>query len=211
MYGVSRITSTQVGICELGEISIRQIRLCLHMARLMMRHAFAVIPITMKISMSHWESSGKSSEWYTPPEVFKALDCRFDMDVAAPHAHTHVPAQNFIMNDSLKSQWAGFVWMNPPFGGRNGIKPWLDKFFAHGNGIALVPDRTSAPWFQEAFPKAQYVLFTRKIRFIRPDGTRGISPSNGTALMAVGARGCAAVSRAAHKGFGILCTTNSWI
>jgi hypothetical protein len=39
--------------------------------------------------------------------------------------------------------------MNPPFGGRNGLAPWLDKFFANGNGIALTPDRTSAPWWQD--------------------------------------------------------------
>ena len=41
--------------------------------------------------------------------------------------------------------WAGFVWMNAPFGARNGLEPWLAKFFAHNNGIALVPDRTRWP------------------------------------------------------------------
>ena len=163
--------------------------------------------------MSHWEPTiGASSEWYTPPHVFEALGCRFDLDVAAPARRTHVPCDGALCSDGLSTKWFGFVWMNPPFGGRNGIAPWLDKFFAHGNGIALTPDRTSAPWFQAAWPKADAVLFTRKIRFLRPDGSEGVSPSNGTALMAVGAQGVAALNRAAARGFGILALSggSSW-
>jgi hypothetical protein len=77
--------------------------------------------------------------------------------------------------------------MNPPFGARNGIKPWLDKFFEHDNGIALMPDRTSAPWFQEAAAKAIAILFlSPKVKFERPDGSLGKSPGSGTALMAAG-------------------------
>lgn len=155
--------------------------------------------------MSYWEASGKTDEWYTPPAVFDALGCKFDLDVAGA-VGTHVPTSGAIFSNSLTSQWSGFIWMNPPFGGRNGIAPWLDKFIAHGNGIALTPDRTSAPWFQDAFPRMDAVLFTRKIRFLKPDGSEGKSPSNGTALMAIGWQGCAALHRAAGTGFGILAT-----
>jgi hypothetical protein len=94
--------------------------------------------------------------------------------------------------------------MNPPFGGRNGLEPWLGKFFVHGNGIALVPDRTSAPWFQHAWRKANAVLFTRKIRFLRPDGTEGKSPSCGTALFAAGDLAVTALMTAESNGLGIL-------
>lgn len=154
--------------------------------------------------MSKWENLGKSDEWYTPPEVFEALGCEFDLDVAgAPRAN--VPARSAIFNDSLLSQWSGFIWMNPPYGGRNDKGPWLDKFIRHGNGIALVPDRTSAPWFQDAFPWMDAVLFTKgKIKFLREDGTRGESPGNGTALMAIGLQGETALMRAAQHGFGLL-------
>ncbi len=154
--------------------------------------------------MSHWETPGASNEWYTPRYVFDALDCRFDLDVAHPFGcETHVPAERFLSADSLESEWSGFVWMNPPFGGRNALTPWLDKFFAHGNGIALVPDRTSAPWFWDAWRQASAVLFTRKIRFLRPDGSEGVSPSNGTCLMAAGRRGRNALLRAERQGLGI--------
>ena len=90
--------------------------------------------------MSYWESDGKSNEWFTPAYIFHALGCRFDLDVAHPeHGETSVPCDDFIFSGSLEKPWTGFVWMNPPFGGRNGIKPWLDRFFEHGNGIALTP------------------------------------------------------------------------
>lgn len=155
--------------------------------------------------MSAWEAPGASDEWYTPPAVFDALGCRFDLDVAHPgDATCHVPAARWITRDSLTQEWHGFVWMNPPFGGRNALEPWLNRFFDHGNGIALVPDRTSAPWFWSAFRRADAVLFTRKIRFLRPDGSEGKSPSCGTALMAAGAEAVAALERAHRKGFGIL-------
>ncbi len=158
--------------------------------------------------MGHWENGGQSNDWYTPKYIFDALDCEFDLDVASPFLRWHVPAKVWLdeADDGLKLSefWTGFVWMNPPFGGRNGLEPWLDAFFNHGNGIALTPDRTSAPWFRNAWAKSESVLFTPKVRFIRPDGSFGISPSNGTALMAVGEKGVAALRRAAKSGLGIL-------
>lgn len=156
--------------------------------------------------MSYWEGAGASDEWYTPLAVFDALGCRFDMDVAHPGQSDfcQVPASSWITHSSLEQSWTGFVWMNPPFGGRNAIATWLDKFIAHGNGIALTPDRTSAPWFQAAFPQMDAVVFTRKIKFIRPDGTEGRSPSNGTALMGIGWQAVGALNRAAAAGFGIM-------
>jgi hypothetical protein len=155
--------------------------------------------------VSYWDTPGRSDEWYTPPEVFAALGCRFDLDVAHPAgATTHVPADHFLTSNGLTAPWSGFVWMNPPFGGRNGVEPWLDRFFAHGHGVALTPDRTSAPWFRKAWGQADAVLFTPKLRFIRPDGSRGKSPSNGTALWAAGARGVAALVRAETAGLGVM-------
>ncbi|MFN8995152.1 MAG: hypothetical protein ACK5X3_16020, partial [Pseudomonadota bacterium] len=61
-----------------------------------------------------------------------------------------------------------------------------------------------APGVQEAWRSADAVLFTRKIRFIRPDGTQGVTPSNETALWGRGARANGALQRAAHEGLGVL-------
>jgi len=137
--------------------------------------------------MSHWESTGKTDEWYTPKWLFDALGCQFDLDVSPADDNSHVPA-NSGLRHGLDDAWSGFVWMNPPFGGRNGIEPWLQKFINHRDGIALTPDRTSAPWFQKWAPKADALAFLPKVRFVRPDGTEGKSPSVGTCLWAKGAR-----------------------
>ena len=155
--------------------------------------------------MAKHEKPGRSDEWYTPPHVFEALDCRFDMDVAYPWAaEPEVPADRFLCRDSLQAEWSGFVWMNPPFGRRNGLKPWLDKFFTHGNGIALTPDRTSCPWWQEAAGKSAAVLFwAPKIHFIPGPGVVATSPAQGTTLFAVGFKGIDALKRAADLGRGV--------
>lgn len=158
--------------------------------------------------MAAYESAGESDEWYTPRYVFDALGCVFDMDVAAPadRAHVVVPAETFITADSLSLAWSGFVWMNPPFGHQSVKRRWLDKFFAHGNGIALTPDRTSAPWFQEAWSRAGdgLAMFTPKIKFVRPDGSIGTSPGTGTCLWGAGPRAVSALETASRRGLGIL-------
>jgi DNA N-6-adenine-methyltransferase (Dam) len=155
----------------------------------------------------HEQSVGATDEWFTPPHVFEALGCEFDLDVASPGQQLTpwIPAKRFITCHSLAAPWSGSVWMNPPFGPRNGIVPWLEKFFQHGNGIALVPDRTSAPWWQQFAPRAELILFVApKIKFLAPDGIPGASPAQGTSLLAVGQQGCAALRRAAANGLGVL-------
>ena len=157
--------------------------------------------------MSAWEPSiGASDDWYTPKYIFDALGVRFDLDVAAPaEGPRHTPCDGWCFSpgcDGLTYRWFGFVWMNPPFGGRNGLEPWLGKFIDHGEGIALVPDRTSAPWFQHSARAMGSILFlSPKVKFERPDGSVGKSPGTGTALMAIGKTGCDALRRASGLGF----------
>lgn len=157
--------------------------------------------------MSKWESTGNSDEWYTPSYIFDALGVRFDIDVAAPvnRTYCHVPANEFITEDSLMREWTGFVWMNPPFGGRNGVIPWLDKMHRHGNGIALVPDRTSAPWFQNAARECELLMhLAGKPKFGRPDGSVGRQPSTGITLLAYGGQAKIALDNAERNGLGLL-------
>lgn len=156
----------------------------------------------------HEPCIGASSEWYTPPGIFKAMRVEFAFDAASPGAEyvPHIPAKIHITRNSLTTPWpAGPCWLNPPFGGRGEIEPWIIKFFEHGDGVALVPDRTSCPWFQRQVPKAQLVLFVApKIQFLDPTGRPGMSPSNGTALLAIGHTGCQALRNARDAGLGLL-------
>src|SRR5689334_20131787 len=130
---------------------------------------------------AHESAIGKSDDWYTPDHVFSDMCVMFDLDVASPDDTSKIPAgawcERRISSNSLKSEWRGFVWMNPPFGGRNGYRPWAEKFIAHGNGVALAPNRTGAPWWQELATACDSLLFVSpKIKFLRPDGTRGEQP-----------------------------------
>lgn len=155
----------------------------------------------------HEQCVGATDEWYTPPHVFNALGCSFDLDVASPGREVTpwIPAAGFVVANSLTHPWSGFIWMNPPFGPRNGIVPWLAKFVAHGNGIALTPDRTSAPWWQKYAPMAELILFVApKLKFVGADGKPGNSPAQGTSLLAIGARAREALHRAAASNLGVL-------
>lgn len=155
----------------------------------------------------HEQCLGATDEWYTPAHVFGALAAHFDLDVASPGRRVTpwIPARKFITSTSLQRNWDGFVWMNPPFGGRNGLVPWLQKFVDHGNGVALVPDRTSAPWWQEFAPRADLILFVSpKLKFIDANGDAGMSPAQGTTLLSIGGKANAALRSAAKNGLGKL-------
>ena len=170
--------------------------------------------------MGSWETIGKSDNWRTPKYVFDALAASFDLDVAGTFdGSDNTPANEFLRAGALDDSWSGFVWMNPPFGKRNGVEPWLDKFFEHarkrsdgdGGGIALVPDRTSAPWFQRAAKQASLVLFVSpRIRFDYFDEKTvewkvGKTPGCGTALLAANQRAVNALVNARVAGLGWLC------
>lgn len=146
---------------------------------------------------------GQSDEWYTPPEIFDALGLQFDLDPCSPGYSHWVPAKKVYtsLEDGLTQPWEGLVWMNPPFGGRNGHVPWLKKFLSHGNGVGLVRAYTSAGWFHDYATKAQALLFPKgKTKFIRPDGSVGKHPGHGVVLLGMGAIGVEAL---ANSGLGM--------
>lgn len=153
-------------------------------------------------------------EWYTPAHVFHALQLRFDLDPAHPAGRLDLPVDTWLRDwgrgiyskadDGLSLAWSGMVWMNPPFGKRNEIVPWLSRFMQHGNGVALTPDRTSAPWWQHFAPQACAILFiSPKLKFLSPIGLEPVgSPAQGTTLMARGEESIRALRRAETAGLG---------
>lgn len=157
------------------------------------------------MSMAAYEKYGESDEWYTPKYIFDALNIRFSIDVAAPiNGPRYVPCDRWFhkATNALEQKWEGTVWMNPPFGHQRHKRLWLQKFFQHGNGIALLPDRTSAPWFQEFAPMADSICWlSPKVKFERPDGSLGKSPGTGTVLFSIGSKSSFALHR---SGLGII-------
>jgi hypothetical protein len=99
-------------------------------------------------------------------------------------------------DDGLLKTWHGLVFMNPPFGGRNGHVPWLRKFLDHANGIAVVRAYTSSDWFHRWAVFAETMLFPRgKTKFIRADGSIGRAPGHGVVLLGIGKVANEALSR----------------
>ncbi len=150
----------------------------------------------------HEPCIGETSEWYTPISIFDALGLTFDLDPAHPGAgtaHCCVPARKIYTkeDDGLAQSWHDLlIFLNMPFGGRNGHVPWMRKFFAHGNGIMIVRAYTSSAWWHEEMPKAELILFPKgKTKFIRPDGSIGTAPGHGIVLVGMGAVACEALRK----------------
>jgi len=150
-----------------------------------------------------------TTEWWTPREIFDAMGSpQFDLDVCSPGAKAvpWIPAKRHLTkrDNGLTTEWGdSYVWMNAPFGLRNGIKEWVEKFVEHGNGVALVPDFTSTEWWQVLADSADALLFVRpKIQFLpkREDGRTNLL---GSTLVAIGNRGVAALQNAERNGRGI--------
>lgn len=129
-----------------------------------------------------------SDEWYTPKDVLEALG-KFDLDPCAPIAPLW-PTVTVMYDkriDGLSQKWEGRVWLNSPY-----LRPLIEQFVLrlaeHGNGIALLYNRCDSKMFQDIiFKKTIAMKFLRhRIRFYRPDGTRGDSPGCGSILIAFG-------------------------
>lgn len=101
----------------------------------------------------------------TPKWITDALG-HFDLD---PCAGEHTNIADFNMwdgwgHDGLKLDWFGFVWCNPPFSQKD---LWTKKMLEHGNGIMVLPERGSAPWFGPLAKRlGKYFVMGKKINFI---------------------------------------------
>lgn len=133
-------------------------------------------------------SDNTTDEWYTPKEIIDALGV-FDTDPCAPISPLWQTAtQMYNKNDNgLLKNWKGRVWLNPPYS-RPLIEQFVRKLSEHDNGIALLFNRCDSKMFQDViFEKATAIMFLRgRIKFYRPDGSRGDSPGCGSVLIAFG-------------------------
>lgn len=136
-----------------------------------------------------FERSAKApDEWYTPFGFLSFLG-EFDLDPCAPVNPLWRTAKVMYNknDDGLSKEWHGRVWLNPPYS-RPLIEQFVRRIAEHGNGIALLFNRCDNTMFHDIiFPTATAMKFLRKrIRFYRPDGTRGDSPGCGSVLIAWG-------------------------
>ena len=152
------------------------------------------------------DEENTTSEWYTPKYIFNNLGCTFDLDPASPGQKIvpWLPTDHHFTSNGLEREWFGFVWLNPPYG-RNVLPLWLEKFARHGNGIALVPERTSTGWWQDLVARADLILcVNKKIPFATPAGEQSTPFPIGSTLVAIGDDGVRSLLAAHRNGLGIL-------
>lgn len=130
--------------------------------------------------MRHESAISQTDTWLTPPALIRALG-NFDLDPCTPPYMPWATAAHryTILEDGLRQDWFGRVWLNPPYG--KVIASWLHKLAEHGNGIALVFARTETEWFRRTiWERGDGILFLHgRVKFLKPDGTT--ARSNGGA------------------------------
>jgi len=138
--------------------------------------------------------SSKSSEWETPPELFRQLDdiFHFTIDLAASPGNALCKRYYTIKDNALKQSWQGETgYLNPPYGRE--IKYWIKKaceagwiadsssdLYPHENYrkrttiVVLMPGRIDTKWMQDYVygdekKGAKYILDVRgRLKFDNP-------------------------------------------
>lgn len=138
----------------------------------------------------------KGDEHYTPAWVFEALNVPFDLDVCSPEGGRNIAPKYFTEADNgLEQEWYGNVWMNPPY---STPTPWVDKFLAHGKGIALLP-MTRGKWWDKMWQGSDAVVPCEyNFKFVRADGTERVIMFR-TMYFAIGEKNAAALHRVSQN------------
>lgn len=107
----------------------------------------------------------KNDRLQTPEWVWRELG-EIDLDPCAG-IDTSIGSVNWALErneDGLEREWFGFVYCNPPFSQK---EAWAKRMIDHGNGILILPERGSAPWFGPLAQAAgSYWVMGKKINFV---------------------------------------------
>ena len=137
----------------------------------------------------------KNDDLRTPAYVYEALGL-FDLDPCAGES-TSIGATNYALErneDGLSLEWRGLVFCNPPFSEK---EKWIDKIIRHGEGILLLPERGSTPWFGPlAEASGKYFVMGKKINF---EGGSSSNPT-GSVLFPFGEEAVKRIYESGHPG-----------
>ena len=133
-------------------------------------------------SQPHVARNTGENEWYTPQPFIDAAKIVLeiiDLDPASnPIAQARIQASTYYTkdDDGLTKEWAGNVWMNPPYA-QPLVGQFIDKLVSSAQvseAIVLVNNGTETRWGQTLLEWADAVCFpSTRIRFLDPDGNTG--------------------------------------
>lgn len=142
----------------------------------------------------------KSNEWYTPAiyiEAARSVLGQIDLDPAScEEAQRVVQAGTYytIDDDGLSRNWAGCVWLNPPYGtlaGKSVAGIWIAKLIEQYQigqttaAIILVNAATEHKWFAPLWEHP--ICFTNhRIKFISARDDQPVQPLIGSAFAYLG-------------------------
>lgn len=161
------------------------------------------------VKRPHVSYNSGNNEWYTPAEIIEAARLvmgSIDIDPASnDDAQKVVKAGTYYTAETngLDKEWAGNVWLNPPYASEL-IGKFIDKLLAERinfkQAIVLVNNATETEWFSKIVKLSSAVCFPRsRVKFYKADGTTG-APLQGQAILYIGDNIDAFIS--AFKGMG---------
>lgn len=150
-------------------------------------------------SIPHVANNSGNNEWYTPAEYIEAakkvMGC-IDLDPASSlSANAVVGATRFysVSDNGLQQDWAGKVWLNPPYAGEL-IGKFAAKLAQHVSdgdvteAIVLVNNATETAWFADIVRFSSAIVFPKsRVRFWQENGVLG-APLQGQAILYIGVR-----------------------
>lgn len=145
------------------------------------------------VTSESYNDSHYTLPWvYSPLGPFKTDPCSGGKSIAEINYDIRLGQNGLLL------KWFGLVWCNPPFS----LKMlFLKRMKKHGNGFVLLPDSTSAIWWQMAANDCTcFLLFQGRIEFLDKDGGDQKGNTKGSTLFAYGQEAADRLKKAVMEG-----------